>query len=123
MRRFVWMASVPVAALALGAAGPLAAAPMAADCHGGVQLGRYMIAFHSGPAEPDEPGMAPMPHRALPRGMGYRHVEVHVMNARTCTPVLRSLPGFAQTPLWLQAQKIMAANALYASLPLVAPFA
>jgi dienelactone hydrolase len=30
--------------------------------------------------------------------------------------VLRSLPGFGKVPLWLQAQKIMAGNALYASL-------
>jgi dienelactone hydrolase len=30
--------------------------------------------------------------------------------------VLRTLPGFEKTPLWLQAEKIMAANALYASL-------
>lgn len=29
---------------------------------------------------------------------------------------LRCVPGFAKTPLWLQAQKLMAANALYASL-------
>jgi hypothetical protein len=30
--------------------------------------------------------------------------------------VLRSLPGFSKTQLWLQAQKIMAGNTLYASL-------
>ncbi|HSI14380.1 MAG TPA: alpha/beta hydrolase family protein, partial [Chthoniobacter sp.] len=29
---------------------------------------------------------------------------------------LRSVPGFAKTPLWIQAQKVMAANALYAAL-------
>lgn len=29
---------------------------------------------------------------------------------------LRVVPGFAKTPLWIQAQKVMAANALYASL-------
>jgi dienelactone hydrolase len=29
---------------------------------------------------------------------------------------LRAVPGFAKTPLWIQAQKAMAANALYASL-------
>src|SRR5438105_5223137 len=66
---------------------------MPAGCHGGIQLGRYMISFHSGPAEPDEPGVTAMPHRPLPKGMVYRHVEVHVMNAATCTPVLSRMPA------------------------------
>jgi len=39
-----------------------------------------------------------------------------VWDIRQGAAALRSLPGFAQTPLWLQAQKTMAANALYASL-------
>ncbi len=39
-----------------------------------------------------------------------------VWDIRQAAAALRSLPGFAQTPLWLQAQKTMAANALYASL-------
>ena len=39
-----------------------------------------------------------------------------VWDIRQAAAALRSVPGFAQTPLWLQAQKIMAANALYASL-------
>ncbi len=39
-----------------------------------------------------------------------------VWDIRQAAAALRSLPGFAQTPLWLQAQKIMAANTLYASL-------
>jgi dienelactone hydrolase len=39
-----------------------------------------------------------------------------VWDIRQAAAALRSLPGFAQTSLWLQAQKTMAANALYASL-------
>jgi hypothetical protein len=39
-----------------------------------------------------------------------------VWDIRQAAAALRSLPGYAQTPLWLQAQKIMAGNALYASL-------
>jgi dienelactone hydrolase len=39
-----------------------------------------------------------------------------VWDIRQAAAALRSLPGFGQTPLWLQAQKTMAANTLYASL-------
>ena len=39
-----------------------------------------------------------------------------VWDIRQGAAALRSFPGFAQTPLWLQAQKTMAANVLYASL-------
>jgi dienelactone hydrolase len=39
-----------------------------------------------------------------------------VWDIRQAASALRSVPGFAKTPLWLQAQKVMAANALYASL-------
>jgi dienelactone hydrolase len=39
-----------------------------------------------------------------------------VWDIRSSAAALRSLPGLARTPLWLQAQKTMAANALYASL-------
>lgn len=39
-----------------------------------------------------------------------------VWDIREAAVVLRGLPGFASTPLWLQSQRTMAANALYASL-------
>lgn len=39
-----------------------------------------------------------------------------VWDIQQAASALRSLPGFAKTPLWLQAQKVMAGNALYASL-------
>ncbi len=39
-----------------------------------------------------------------------------VWDIRQAASALRSLPGFEKVPLWLQAQKTMAANALYASL-------
>lgn len=39
-----------------------------------------------------------------------------VWDIQQAASALRSLPGLAQTPLWLQAQRKMGANALYASL-------
>lgn len=39
-----------------------------------------------------------------------------VWDIRQAAAVLREVPGFARTPLWLQAQKEMAVNTLYASL-------
>jgi len=93
MRTFARIAGLTIASglMALAASGPVAAAPGACQ---GVKLGRYMVAFHSGPAEPNEPGMpAMMPAAAAPKGMVYRHVEVHVMNPRTCAPVLRRAPA------------------------------
>jgi hypothetical protein len=39
-----------------------------------------------------------------------------VWDIRQAAAALRSVPGFGQTQLWLQAQKTMAANVLYASL-------
>lgn len=39
-----------------------------------------------------------------------------VWDIQQAAAALRHLPGFAKTPLWLQAEKTMAANALYASL-------
>jgi hypothetical protein len=82
---------------AFGWAAPLAAAPMPAGCHG-VHLGRYLVSFHSGPAEPDEPGMAmARPPRRLPMGMVHRHVEVHVLDARTCAPAVRRMPVLTLT--------------------------
>jgi dienelactone hydrolase len=39
-----------------------------------------------------------------------------VFDIRQAAAALRSVPGFVKTPLWLQAQKQMAANALFASL-------
>ena len=39
-----------------------------------------------------------------------------VWDIQQAAAALRSLPGLAKTPLWLQAEKVMAANTLYASL-------
>jgi len=39
-----------------------------------------------------------------------------VWDIRQAVAALRNVPGFAKTPLWLQSQKTMAANTLYASL-------
>jgi hypothetical protein len=87
------LAAVVLAGAAV--AGQAAAAPagaMAAGC-GGVQLGRYMVMFHTGPPEPEEMMMAgAMAERPAPAGMVYRHVEVHVMSPRTCGPVRGVVP-------------------------------
>jgi hypothetical protein len=71
---------------------------MPAGCHGGVHLGRYLVSFHTGPAEPDEPGMPAMMMTATPpKGTVFRHVEVHVVDARTCAPALRRKPALTLT--------------------------